>query len=465
MPTIDVRDANNNIVTVARVPGTGPQLATDSLPVVQPDDVTLAGPASQSVLNTDLLSGAVSGWYDAKSFNVASVMIVGGAGISAGAIIFEQTNDLTAAASGVPLRAVEVSVVNANPNVAAITIAASTVRMFKAQVDARYIRVRISTAFVGGTVQAIATLSKQTAAYSVVNVQQATAGNLNATVSGTLTGVTTLTGGPTAEDAATTSNPLITGGFVRTAAAPATLVAGDAARHTMTSAGALTIAIGAPVSSAEVASAARTATGNSGTISVPTGGAIAGHIIVSAASGTTPTLDITLEESYDNGTTWVQIWAAPRFTASGNTPIPAMEVYAVRRWVWTLTGTSPSFTFAINTTQVAHDAALIRKLFDRTANVLNGTISTPTAALYIAGCLELVAKITITTAATPATYQLQLSDDNVNWTNVGTATVAVVNSTIALIMPSGLLADYARVIVTSAGTTQVGTVVSIQAVG
>lgn len=44
-----------------------------------------------------------------------------------------------------------------------------------------------------------------------------------------------ITGGNAAEDAATTANPLITGGIVRTATAPTTLVAGDAARDTMTS--------------------------------------------------------------------------------------------------------------------------------------------------------------------------------------------------------------------------------------
>lgn len=50
----------------------------------------------------------------------------------------------------------------------------------------------------------------------------------------TLTTCSTLTGGAAAEDAATTANPHIVGGIVRTAVAPTTLVAGDAARLTMT---------------------------------------------------------------------------------------------------------------------------------------------------------------------------------------------------------------------------------------
>ena len=51
--------------------------------------------------------------------------------------------------------------------------------------------------------------------------------------------ITTLTGGAAAEDAATTSNPLIVGGLVRTAQAPTTLIAGDAARNTLTSSAAI----------------------------------------------------------------------------------------------------------------------------------------------------------------------------------------------------------------------------------
>jgi hypothetical protein len=58
--------------------------------------------------------------------------------------------------------------------------------------------------------------------------------------SGTVTTVTTLTGSGVAEDSATTANPLVVGGVVRTAMAPTTLVAGDAARITMT-AGAATV--------------------------------------------------------------------------------------------------------------------------------------------------------------------------------------------------------------------------------
>lgn len=53
--------------------------------------------------------------------------------------------------------------------------------------------------------------------------------------SGTITTVSALTGGGAAEDAAAGANPVTVGGVVRTAVSPTTLIAGDAARDTMTS--------------------------------------------------------------------------------------------------------------------------------------------------------------------------------------------------------------------------------------
>lgn len=150
------------------------------------DTLTLTGPAAQSVLNTDLLTGDVNGWYDTQEFGAATIQIVASAGITAGAIIFEQTND-NSSTTGVALEADELGVINTNPIVAAATIAASTRRMWAVTTSARYIRVRISTAFAGGTVQAFAQFTTQPYSSPVLNVQQATAASLavTATISGT----------------------------------------------------------------------------------------------------------------------------------------------------------------------------------------------------------------------------------------------------------------------------------------
>ena len=141
-------------------------------------DGTNATGAAASVANTDLLTGTVNGWYDAGIFFSGSIQIIGSAGITAGSVIFEQTND-SSSTTGIALPAFEASVLNANPLVAATNIAANTRRMWLIPITAKYIRVRIVTAFVGGTVQAIANFSQQPFANPVLNVQQATAANFN----------------------------------------------------------------------------------------------------------------------------------------------------------------------------------------------------------------------------------------------------------------------------------------------
>lgn len=309
--------------------------------------------------------------------------------------------------------------------------------------------------------------SDQASAFPVVigNTPAVTVSSGTVTTVSTVSTVSAITGGGVAEDAAAGANPIVVGSVIRTAAVPATLVAGDAVRDTATAAGAKTMALGAPVASAEVISGARTASGNSGTISVPTGGALSGNIVVSAVSGTTPTLDLTLEESLDGGVTWQTAWSAPRFTATGNQPIPSMELTGQRRWTWVITGTTPSFTFAVNSNQLTVPANKVRKIFDRTAGVLNGAVNTPTAALYVAGCSNITGKVSIGAATTPAFYQLQVSDDGVNWANVGTATQAIANSSISFSAPAGTVADWARINVPTAGTGQTGVVTSIQATG
>ena len=71
------------------------------------------------------------------------------------------------------------------------TIAANAVRMFRGAITARYVRVRVSTAFVGGTIKAVMVASQQTFTRMVQTVHQATAGNLNVTAAGTVTATVT----------------------------------------------------------------------------------------------------------------------------------------------------------------------------------------------------------------------------------------------------------------------------------
>lgn len=201
-------------------------------PVCFTQDYTYNGTSGLSAINTDLLSGTVSGWVDVSLYQSASIQIVASAGISAGAIIFEGTNDPTLASTGATFPIDEPGG-SIKGSAAAVTIAASTQRVFTFRIGTKYIRCRISTAFVGGTVRALVLLSQLPYAATFVGLAQTqTLGTVS-----TVTTLSTLIGGGAAEDAATTANPLIAGGVVRSTTSPTTLVAGDACRLTMTTSG------------------------------------------------------------------------------------------------------------------------------------------------------------------------------------------------------------------------------------
>lgn len=218
---------------------------------------------------------------------------------------------------------------------------------------------------------------------------------------------------------------------------------------------------GAPASNSDVTSAARTSSGNSGTISDDIAGTVSGIVNVSAIGGT-PTLDLVLKESFDNGTTWQDAWHVERITGTGTKRIPPLPVSGRRRWDWTIGGTSPSLTFTITAMRGGQATPIARCYYDRTAALIAGTASTNGAAFDIVGCKVINAAVCIGAATTPATYQLELSNDGANWTKVGTATAAVANSTVRFGV-SDVSACFARVVVTSGATAQTGTYVSITA--
>lgn len=103
-----------------------------------------------------------------------------------------------------------------------------------------------------------------------------------------------------------------------------------------------------------LASAARTATGNSANILTngPIRGAVI-EVVVSAASGTTPTLDVDLEDTMDGGLTWNKVddVNASNLTTTGTTikrlstlTTPCTNKLRIK---YTIGGTTPSFTFTV----------------------------------------------------------------------------------------------------------------------
>lgn len=95
------------------------------------------------------------------------------------------------------------------------------------------------------------------------------------------------------------------------------------------------------------ASAARTTSGTSATAG-SIGQTLSVWVSATAVSGTSPTLDLEVQWSADGGATWAPAQPADTFTqmtAVGS----AVKQFAVKaplyRLVWTIGGTTPSFTF------------------------------------------------------------------------------------------------------------------------
>jgi hypothetical protein len=111
-----------------------------------------------------------------------------------------------------------------------------------------------------------------------------------------------------------------------------------------------------------VTSAARTATGNSGTLTgYGPAASLRAQLNVTAASGTTPTLDVVIQDSVDGGTNWNTIGTFAQKTTTGREVINILPLKAesatfqpifsdTLRVLWTIGGTTPSFTFAVDWT-------------------------------------------------------------------------------------------------------------------
>ena len=98
---------------------------------------------------------------------------------------------------------------------------------------------------------------------------------------------------------------------------------------------------------AAVASAARTASGNGAAFNTDQADSVEGVLTVTAASGTSPTLDARLETSVDGGVTWTTVGAFAQITAAGSRSRVFGPLGDQCRWAWTIAGGTPSFTFTI----------------------------------------------------------------------------------------------------------------------
>lgn len=177
------------------------------------------------------------------------------------------------------------------------------------------------------------------------------------------------------------------------------------------------------------------------------------NIPVTVVSGTNPTLDISIQESDDDGVNWYTIFDLPRITTTGIYRTPRILTSGTRfRYVQTLSGTNPLFTRVIN--RVAHsiEGQFQRQLIDRVVDL--NTLSSVTSSLYCAGARNFQMIISIGTASLVPQIQLQGSDDGSNWYDISTPLVSVV-SAIKHLTVNDITTSFVRGKISTAGITAI----------
>ncbi|MBI3144920.1 MAG: hypothetical protein HYZ18_06545 [Pseudogulbenkiania sp.] len=174
-------------------------------------------------------------------------------------------------------------------------------------------------------------------------------------------------------------------------------------------------------------------------------------VVVTSVSGTSPSLDVVIQESDDTGTNWQDIYHFPRITAAGAYRSSLLRLTGNRlRYVRTVGGTTPSFTLSLvrNNYPYANPDKL-RCQFNRSLNP--NTQGSTTPALFVEGTsrLQLVVNMGAITTTVPV-LGLQGSEDNVNWYDVGPSLAAVANGTVQLTEPD-IAVKFVRAIVKTAG--------------
>ncbi|MFZ4807481.1 MAG: hypothetical protein ACOYLQ_09510 [Hyphomicrobiaceae bacterium] len=203
---------------------------------------------------------------------------------------------------------------------------------------------------------------------------------------------------------------------------------------------------------ADVASAAIASTATTAAVTPTFGTSYEVCIPVTAVSGTSPTMDVVIQESDDTGTNWFDVYHFPRITATGIYRSPKLPMTGNRvRYVQTIGGTTPSFTRAINRLQSSDDTLAIRQLIDRAISLT--TLNAATAALDIKNCRSAQLVINLGAATTPPTLQLEGSDDNgATWYAIGSALAGVASSTVQVTV-NNIQAAFLRARVSIVGAT------------
>ncbi len=402
----------NKTPTLGQKPSSGSSpvvIASDqsSIPVTQ-SEIYIIGQATLTAGNNLFLSSAGTGSSDAQGFKSGSVQILSSA--STGTMIFEHSNDninwqlmpVFRTDSGSP-----------NAIVSAVTASVSSF-FYHFPIKARYIRCRIGTAL-NATNQAYLRLSQESWSAIVPNITNATAANLNATVSGALTSVGTIT---TVTGVTTVSS----------------VTAAQLSGNTVT----------------DIALLAITTTQTSANINTGNTQNMAFQIGVTAVSGTNPTLDVVVQETFD-GTNYFDIYHFQRITAIGQYQSPQIRISGSGiRYVRTVGGVSASFTNTVVRPARQTSSDLWRNFVNRTIDP--NTLNSATPSFLVEGCDQFQLAVTMNAGGTAPIFKLIGSNDNLNFYDVPSTTLtATVGASVQVVSAAQCLPKFIRAITSTAG--------------
>lgn len=157
-----------------------------------------------------------------------------------------------------------------------------------------------------------------------------------------------------------------------------------------------------------------TATGNSGAIDSNGFSKISAILNVTAVSGTTPTLFVDLQESVDT-TTWTSIASFTRLSATGTFEVDNVMIgKQYYRYVYTIAGTTPSFTFTIKTSLKTGNGTNIRMFrYSGLVTTATGNVSETFTAKGFPDVGIIIKRGS--DAGGSLSIRIDASEDNVNW--------------------------------------------------
>lgn len=392
----------------------GNKAQASSLSVVPANALTLTTSTFNSTtgaINAEMLTGTTNGWYDAAAFNQMAFTTYTVGTVSGGVISFFTTDDPTNAPGGVSLLVQDEATQSQSNGIATLTLTSNNIRYFRAPISKRYVQVKFTTALTGGGTVGLTATFKQT---------------------------------PYA--------PYQTGVF------------NNAAAQLLVSVGAFStgfqINLTGPTINVDQASGTIVTTTTSANVGQALG---ACNVVAVSVTAATANMDVEVQESADNGLTFFPVYDFPRIVATTGTitspPIKAMG--GLRRYVQTLSGSSPSFTRQIFRDFQSGTCDIFRQIFDRTITLTS--LASTTASMRGDGARNVTLTCNIGATTIAPALQIQGSDDSgATFYSIGTPLACVGSSSVSLTVPS-VSSQFYRAIVTTAGTVTTAGYVMLRA--